>query len=570
MRFHRFHTQFQLWLLLATVILPVRHAWPAVVHSPQWTGSTSLTYNLVNLDGFDPKAYYYCKWGNYLDYNSFGVVDVSFNWLTLGPYNNSNLDLFVTQTPPPLSRVLFPANATWTAPNGPSIKGTATFSVANNEVELYRYLHFRNNLKDAVSGTPIDSSTKKVIVVFHGWNPDSKTNSFDSTGFQTLLNNLAYFVNGTDWRLIIYHWEEDADTGPLELATGATNPTEAAEISHQHGQHLGELLHSVAPGLEKVHLIGHSAGTWAARSTLRYLLANNPTAKVELTLLDPFMPTAIFGVNSSLGEPIASQIDSVSGNNRIYLLENYFADEITLGTQETFLWRLGDINLQVDWMNQDFLTYYDSHDGPVQWYAATLYAAAPNTQPLASLSPFQLTQYGWQRSLFFREPLILQNPQSQTVVAGTNVTLTLLATNRFLEKNPLSVSDLSFQWRKNGTNIAAPSLPSLTFTQVTFEHAGVYSVVVSNAAGVTISAIATLSVNADPSRGPFLSARQEPGNQLNLSFGTQTGQPYRLQFTTNFTTWTTLLTTNAPGAVVGFTDGDTANFPYKFYRVVSP
>src|SRR5205814_1560120 len=115
--------------------------------------------------------------------------------------------------------------------------------------------------------------------------------------------NLAVFLNGTDWKLVLYHWEADADTGPLDFGL-ATNPTEAAEISHQHGQHLGELLQSISPNLEKIQVIAHSAGAWAARGTLRYLLAANPTIKVELTLLDPFMPNAIFGVNSSLGEPI--------------------------------------------------------------------------------------------------------------------------------------------------------------------------------------------------------------------------------------------------------------------------
>src|SRR6266496_5815849 len=211
------------WAFLVFLLVSGQEALLAVDHSPRWNGTASLSYGLLDLDGFDPKAYYYSKWGNYMDFNTFGVVDLSFDWLTAGPYNNSNPDLFMTQTPPPLNRVLFPASAVWTAPNGPSINGTVTFSTSNNQIELYRYLHFRNELTDAVTGNPINSSTKKVIVVFHGWNPSSKTNSFDGDIFPVLLNRLRVFLNGTDWRLVIYHWETDADTGPLNLATGATN-----------------------------------------------------------------------------------------------------------------------------------------------------------------------------------------------------------------------------------------------------------------------------------------------------------------------------------------------------------
>src|SRR6266545_5589766 len=66
-------------------------------------------------------------------------------------------------------------------------------------------------------------------------------------------------------------------------------------------------------------------------------------------------------------------------------------NEITFGTQEVFSWRPTDINLQVDWLSRDSTSYYDSHDGPVAWYADTLHAASPGVQAPVSLSPFQLT-----------------------------------------------------------------------------------------------------------------------------------------------------------------------------------
>jgi len=536
----------------------------AVNHSPQWNGPTSLTYNLIDLDGFDPKAYYYCKWGNRLSVNTFSAptVFLNYNNLTTGPYNNSTTDLFLAQTASFLNRVPFPVDANWAQPN------TISFFTANNQLSLYRYLHFRNTLTNHMTGQLVNASTKKLIVLFHGWNPDSNSDSFDNEAFNALLYYLEYHLAGTDWDLIVYHWEPDADTGPLDLSL-ATNPTEAAEISHQHGQHLGELLLALTPGLEKIHLIAHSAGSWAARSAMRTLMVGNPTVRSELTLLDPYMPTAIVLVNSSLGAPIMSQLDSLPFSDRIFLLENYYADELTFGTQETFAWRANDINQRVDWMDNDFI-YFDEHSGPVLWYASTLYAAALGTQPLASLSPFQLTQVGWQRSLFFQEPLIYSDPDSTNISVGESLTLSVGAVNRFMIKNPQSPNTLQYQWRRNGQVVPGGNGPSLSFSPVRVSDSGDYSVVVSNAAGMVASSTATLTVIPSPSEIPRLSLSRPNGGPATVQFNAVPAETYRLQATANLTNWTTILTTNAEAPAVSFTDPDSLNLDRRSYRVAWP
>ncbi len=53
---------------------------------------------------------------------------------------------------------------------------------------------------------------------------------------------------------------------------------------------------------------------------------------------------------------------------------------------------------------------------------------------------------------------------------------------------------ISYQWRFNGTNIAGATATTLTLTNLALEQAGFYSVVASNAAGVTESESAFLSV----------------------------------------------------------------------------
>ena len=55
---------------------------------------------------------------------------------------------------------------------------------------------------------------------------------------------------------------------------------------------------------------------------------------------------------------------------------------------------------------------------------------------------------------------------------------------------------LTYQWRKNGTNIAGATTPVLSLTGIGSTDAGLYSAVVSNPSGSATSAIAALNVFA--------------------------------------------------------------------------
>jgi hypothetical protein len=81
-------------------------------------------------------------------------------------------------------------------------------------------------------------------------------------------------------------------------------------------------------------------------------------------------------------------------------------------------------------------------------------------------------------------PVILEQPVSQTVTVGTNVTFTVRATG----------SHLSWQWEFNDTPILDATNSTLTLTSVTIGQAGSYSVIVSNSLGIVPSVKATLIV----------------------------------------------------------------------------
>jgi hypothetical protein len=88
-------------------------------------------------------------------------------------------------------------------------------------------------------------------------------------------------------------------------------------------------------------------------------------------------------------------------------------------------------------------------------------------------------------------PAITSQPQSQSVVAGVNVTLSVVAAG---------TAPLSYQWRVNGANVAgnAGRNASYTLNNIQASKAGDYTVVVSNPVGSITSVVAVLTVNAPP------------------------------------------------------------------------
>ncbi len=88
---------------------------------------------------------------------------------------------------------------------------------------------------------------------------------------------------------------------------------------------------------------------------------------------------------------------------------------------------------------------------------------------------------------FFASPSIATQPQSQAVSVGQNVTMSVSATGS---------GTLSYQWKKNGSNISGATSANYSINGVNSSHAGSYTVAVSNLAGEVTSAVATLTVNA--------------------------------------------------------------------------
>ena len=109
---------------------------------------------------------------------------------------------------------------------------------------------------------------------------------------------------------------------------------------------------------------------------------------------------------------------------------------------------------------------------------------------------------------------IVTQPRSQTVLAGSTATFTVVATG-----TPAP----SYQWRANGLTIAGATSPTLTLTNVQAINAANYDVIVSNGVGGGVSSLAQLTVAASAS-APVITGSPAPrtlvvGSSTILSVG---------------------------------------------------
>jgi hypothetical protein len=129
-----------------------------------------------------------------------------------------------------------------------------------------------------------------------------------------------------------------------------------------------------------------------------------------------------------------------------------------------------------------------------QWVRDRDYTAAPITAQDRYLvfrnngagpsKPNEFAFVGWQDGTP-AAPAFTQHPQTQTVAAGSQVTLTVNASG-----SPAP----TFHWRKNGVNIPGATGQTFTLTTIQATDAGSYTAVATNSAGATTSNAAVLTV----------------------------------------------------------------------------
>src|SRR6266446_3495421 len=117
----------------------------------------------------------------------------------------------------------------------------------------------------------------------------------------------------------------------------------------------------------------------------------------------------------------------------------------------------------------------------------TGYAFTPGNQS-ATVSGANITGVNFTANAVPVAPTITTQPANQTVAAGQTASFTVVAGG---------TAPLSYQWQKNGANIAGATSASYTTPVTTTADSGsTFAAVVSNTAGTVASAAATLTVSA--------------------------------------------------------------------------
>jgi uncharacterized delta-60 repeat protein len=155
-------------------------------------------------------------------------------------------------------------------------------------------------------------------------------------------------------------------------------------------------------------------------------------------------------------------------------------------------------------------------------------------------------------------PLILTQPLSQTNNIGAAANFVAVAGG---------TPPLSYQWCKDGTNIAGATTPGLCLTNVQQLDQGSYSVVVSNGFGSVTSSAALLVVNGG-SRCQFSSVSYQGNGGAKLQFSAPAGPLYVVKASTNLVTWELIGPAEDKGdGTFAFEDADAAKFPYRYYQI---
>jgi hypothetical protein len=155
-------------------------------------------------------------------------------------------------------------------------------------------------------------------------------------------------------------------------------------------------------------------------------------------------------------------------------------------------------------------------------------------------------------------PFVVAQPQSLTNSAGQSATFVVVAAG---------TGQLAYQWYFN-TNIPVANATNsiLTFSQLQTTNAGVYSVTVSNTAGATLSANASLVVVSVTPTRPQVSGSVYTNGAFSLTVNGDNGHDYIIQTSTNLTIWTSIITNPMPSLPFTWSDPEASNHQ-QFYRI---
>lgn len=214
-------------------------------------------------------------------------------------------------------------------------------------------------------------------------------------------------------------------------------------------------------------------------------------------------------------------------------------------------------------------------DGQLLGAPSQPFLVLTNVQP-ADAGSYQVTVFNASSAAMSLPAVLSVFPPPVFITLPPPLLNVLATSNTLFSCTATGNGAVSFQWRFNGTNV--PGATTNTFAPPTARRrdSGTYNVAVTDSRGTVVSSNIVFRVRV-PQR--VVPPAPLPGQGFRLMFGDQDGQPlvssdatnFIVQFTTNFTTWTTLpggLTTS--NGLLVLDDAPGTNTTRRFYRVIEP
>jgi len=211
-------------------------------------------------------------------------------------------------------------------------------------------------LKPEVSADPnvaidkcvsIHPKADKMVVVVHGW-MDTGTDAWPSE----MAVAIGERTDPNEWVCASYDWR-----GGSIVMTSIHAAEYARDIA---GPRLAKALLELGTDFKHIHLIGHSAGTWAIHSAAREIAAARPDTQFHLTFLDAYVPSQ--WDHDQLG---GVYDDRVKQKSQCWA-EQYYTKDITFMVTEHDLKYAHNVDISaID-------PLISEHEFPYRWYMATI------------------------------------------------------------------------------------------------------------------------------------------------------------------------------------------------------
>ena len=196
-------------------------------------------------------------------------------------------------------------------------------------------------------GVCIHPNADKLVVVVHGW-MDKGQDAWPSEMAAAIRER----TDPNEWVCGSYDWR-----GGSIVMTSIHAAEYARDIA---GPRLAKALLELGTDLKHIHLIGHSAGTWAVHSAAREIAAVRPDTQFHLTFLDAYVPSQ--WDHNQLGHVYD---DSVKQKSNVWA-EQYYTKDITFSVTEHNLKHAHNVDISaID-------PLISEHEFPYRWYTATI------------------------------------------------------------------------------------------------------------------------------------------------------------------------------------------------------